>query len=79
MRTNVVLNDDLVGEAMRLSGARSKRAVIEEALRVFVEVKATEQAAAGYRERLRRLDDRLRGLRLRESPSAILRQERDRR
>ena len=37
MRTNVVLDDDLIGEAMKASGAKTKRAVIQEALREFVE------------------------------------------
>lgn len=39
MRTNVVLNDDLVAEAMKLSGITTKRAVIEEGLRVLVDLK----------------------------------------
>ena len=78
MRTNVVLNDDLVREAMKLTGARSRRAVLEEALRVLVEVKGAEQRADRYRERARRLESRLRGVKLRESPSALLRGDRDR-
>ena len=39
MRTNVVLDDDLVAQAMTLSGLRTKRAVIEEGLRVLVDLK----------------------------------------
>ena len=78
MRTNVVLNDDLVREAMRLTGVRSRRAVLEEALRVLVEVKAAEQRADRYREGARRLEARLRGVKLRESPSALLRSDRNR-
>ena len=79
MRTNVVLNDDLLQEAMRLSGARSKRAALEEALRTYVEVRGAERRQQGYRDRLRRLEGKLRGLRVRESPSVILRRDRDRR
>lgn len=76
MRTNIVLNDDLVREAMRYARARSKRALVEEALRTFVEVRAAERRRETYRERLRRLDARVRDLHLRESPSAVLRADR---
>lgn len=79
MRTNIVLNDELVREAMRFSTARSKRALVEEALKTFVEVRAAERRRATYEERLGRLDSRLRGLRLRESPRDLLRGDRDRR
>lgn len=36
MRTNVVLDDELVDEALRLSGATTKREVISFALKEFV-------------------------------------------
>lgn len=36
MRTNIVLDDKLVGEAMRVSGARTKREVVDLALREMV-------------------------------------------
>lgn len=78
MRTNIVLNDDLVREAMRYSAAKSKRALVEEALRTFVEVKETERRRASYRDRLQGLRRKLAGLRLRESPSELLRADRDR-
>lgn len=73
-----MLNDELVREAMRYSRARSKRALVEEALATFVEVKSEEARRASYRDRLRRLDARLGGLRLRERPSAVLRSDRER-
>ena len=79
MRTNLVLDDDLMQEAQRYSRARSKRALVEEALQTFVEVKAAERRRESYRERMRKLDVRLQGLRLRESPSEVLRGYRDRR
>jgi Arc/MetJ family transcription regulator len=79
MRTNLVLNDDLVREAMRLSAGRSKRAVVEEALRTYVAVKSGERAREAYRDRLRRIAGRLRDLKLREKPSDVLRADRDRR
>jgi Arc/MetJ family transcription regulator len=37
MRTNVVLDDELVEEALKLSHAKTKKDVIHEALKEFVE------------------------------------------
>ncbi len=42
MRTNVVLDDELVAEAMRYTGLTTKKAVVEEALRLLVQLKAQE-------------------------------------
>lgn len=36
VRTNIDIDDDLVRQAMRSSGARTKRAVVEEALRLLI-------------------------------------------
>ena len=36
MRTNIVLNDDLITEAMRLANVKTKREVVDIALRRFV-------------------------------------------
>jgi len=36
MRTNIVLDDALVAEAMRLSGSKTKREVVDRALREWV-------------------------------------------
>jgi Arc/MetJ family transcription regulator len=38
MRTNVEIDDELMREALRLSGLKTKRAVIDAALRMFVRV-----------------------------------------
>ena len=40
MRTNIVLDDKLVREAMRASGLKTKRAVVEAGLRLIVQTKA---------------------------------------
>ncbi|MES4787668.1 MAG: DUF2191 domain-containing protein [Nitrospiraceae bacterium] len=40
MRTNIVLDDKLVRDAMRLSGLKTKRAVVEAGLRLLVQTKA---------------------------------------
>ncbi|MGH9318980.1 MAG: type II toxin-antitoxin system VapB family antitoxin [Vicinamibacteria bacterium] len=37
MRTNIDIDDDLMREAMRASGERTKRAVVERGLRLLVE------------------------------------------
>lgn len=36
MRTNIVLDDDLVAEASRLSGIKTKKELVHEALRVLI-------------------------------------------
>ena len=36
MRTNIDIDDDLMRQAMRTSGARTKRAVVEEGLRLLI-------------------------------------------
>lgn len=43
MRTNIEINDDLIRKAMRSSGVRTKRAVVEAALQLLV--KTQSQAA----------------------------------
>jgi Arc/MetJ family transcription regulator len=52
MRTNIVIDDDLLAEAMKYSVGRSKRAVVKEALATYVTVKAEQQRLATYRDRL---------------------------
>ena len=37
MRTNIDIDDDLMRQAMRSSGARTKRAVVEEGLRLLIQ------------------------------------------
>ena len=37
MRTNVVLDDKMIEEAMKVSGAKTKKEVISKALKEFVE------------------------------------------
>jgi Arc/MetJ family transcription regulator len=39
MRTNIQIDDDLMRQAMRASGARTKRAVVEAALRLLIQTK----------------------------------------
>jgi Arc/MetJ family transcription regulator len=78
MRTNIDLDDELLREAMRLSKARSKRALVHEALRTYVDVKTDEQRRATYRERLTAIRSRTSSLRLNRSATDIVRADRNR-
>jgi Arc/MetJ family transcription regulator len=40
MRTNIDIDDKLMAQAMRASGAPTKKAVVEEALRMLVQTRA---------------------------------------
>jgi Arc/MetJ family transcription regulator len=40
MRTNIVIDDDLMEAAMRSSGLTSKKATVEAALRLLIQVKS---------------------------------------
>ena len=79
MRTNIILNDELVDEAMRYATSKTRSGLVEEALRTFVEVRSEEERRRTYGKRLRALEDRLQTLRLRQSPRDLLRSDRDRR
>ena len=39
MRTNIDIDDDLMSKAMRASGAPTKRAVVEQGLRLLIDVR----------------------------------------
>jgi len=42
MRTNIEIDDDLLDEALRLTGLKTKRAVVEEGLRTLIRLKGQE-------------------------------------
>jgi len=46
VRTNVVIDDDLMKSALKQSGLKTKKAVIEEGLRLLVEIKRQSNAKA---------------------------------
>ena len=52
VRTTIVIDDQLMAEAMRLSGARTRKQAVEEGLRLLIRMKMQEQ--------VRRLRGRLR-------------------
>jgi len=43
MRTNIVIDDDLMNEAMLLSRIKTKKAVVETGLKLLVQMKKQEQ------------------------------------
>jgi Arc/MetJ family transcription regulator len=43
MRTNIVIDPRLMAEALRLSGAPTKRQVVEDSLRLLIQVKRQER------------------------------------
>lgn len=78
MRTNIELDDELVEEAMRYSSTRTKRGLVAEALKTFVEVRAAELRRSSYKERLASIRSRTSGLRPAKSVTAILHEDRRR-
>jgi Arc/MetJ family transcription regulator len=52
MRTNVVINDDLMESALRTSGIKTKREAIEEGLKLLVQIKNQEKIK-GFRGKLK--------------------------
>ena len=78
MRTNIVLNDKLIREALRYSQARSKRGVVEEALETYVAVKEQEIKKQSYAERLARMRKKLAKVSIDESSQDIVRRDRER-
>jgi Arc/MetJ family transcription regulator len=78
MRTNIVLDEQLVAEAMRLSSAKTKKALVDEALRTLVAVRSREDKARRYELGLRRLQKRLDGIGPGKSAVDDLRRDRGR-
>ncbi len=56
MRTNIIIDDQLIAEAQRLAGLKTKREAVEAGLRLLVRIKRQEQIRA-YRGHLRREGD----------------------
>ena len=52
MRTNVVIDDDLMESALRTSGIKTKKEAIEEGLRLLVQMKSQEKIK-GFRGKLK--------------------------
>jgi Arc/MetJ family transcription regulator len=43
MRTNIVLDEDLINRARQLTGIKTKKQVIQEALRLLIQLREQEQ------------------------------------
>ncbi len=52
MRTNVVIDDDLMASALKASGKKTKKEAIEEGLRLLVKMKDQERIK-GFRGKLK--------------------------
>jgi Arc/MetJ family transcription regulator len=52
MRTNVVVDDDLMESALKLSGLRTKKDAIEEGLKLLIQVKRQKEIKK-YRGKLK--------------------------
>lgn len=46
MRTNIVLDDELVARAQELSGIKTKREVVDQALRTFIRIQEQTRVRA---------------------------------
>lgn len=77
MRTNIELDDDLVAEARKYSTAKTKRALVEEALASFIATKLDERRRSTYKDRLGALRSRTRTIRVRSDTREILREQRE--
>jgi Arc/MetJ family transcription regulator len=79
MRTNIELDDDLLAEAARFSPARGKRAIVREALSLYVTAKREEECRTTYRERLQRIRAKVASLRIKADAHDLVRRDRERR
>lgn len=78
MRTNIELDGDLMSEASRFAGSRQKRAVVHEALSVYVATKREELRRATYRERLQSVRAEARKLKVQSGAHELVRRDRER-
>ena len=46
MRTNIVIDEKLMSEALRLTGAGTKRRVVEDSLKLMIQLKRQERIRA---------------------------------
>jgi len=52
MRTNIIIDDQLLSDAQRITGIKTKKGVVEEGLKVLLRLKR-QQAVKTYRGKLR--------------------------
>ncbi len=56
MRTNIVIDDQLLADAQRITGLKTKKALVEEALKLLVRIRQQEEIKA-WRGKLPWTDD----------------------
>lgn len=78
MRTNIDIPEELLAEAGRFASGRTKKGIVEEALKAFIQSKTAEAKRRSYGERLRALENRTASLSLRQGPAEVIRADRDR-
>ncbi|NQU40131.1 MAG: type II toxin-antitoxin system VapB family antitoxin [Lentisphaerae bacterium] len=78
MRTNIILDDNLMDEAARYSQARSKKALVHEALASYVATRRAEQQRESYKDRLSNVRRRVGAARTKESAASLVRRDRAR-
>ena len=79
MRTNIVLDDELVREAFAVTGLRSKKDLVHRALQLLVQSEQESRRRARYDLSVSELRRKTAALTLRERPHDIIRADRDRR
>ena len=78
MRTNIDLDEDLIRKARRYSSCRTKRALMEEVLRFFIDAKSDAQRREDYAKRSEEIRKITSKLRLGKSAVDIIREDRNR-
>jgi len=78
MRTTIDLSDALIAEAGRFARGRTRKAIVEEALEVYIAMKTREARRRSYGDRVRMLEQRTAALSLGSSPTELLCADRDR-
>ena len=46
MRTNIIIDDDLMNKALKVSGTKTKRATVEKALKLLIRIKNQQKIKA---------------------------------
>lgn len=78
MRTNIDLDEDLIREARKYSSAKTKRALVEEALRKFIEVNEYQRRLEKWDKGFQKVRKMTANLRFDESAADIIRRDRNR-
>ncbi len=79
MRTNIVLDDDLVREAMEITGISTRKELIHRALQQLVRAERESLLREQYCQKVHELQRHTSGLKLRERPHELIRADRERR